>query len=72
MVLIAVVSCHIVKVYYKMIFIAKSLMHILFYAAECLDSEGNPISGDPFEKENDCDHFYQVENLLEKFSLNFN
>jgi len=31
-----------------------------FFSALCLDSNGNPISTNPFEKPNDCDNFYQV------------
>ena len=26
----------------------------------CVDEKGNPISSNPFEKPDDCSHFYQV------------
>ncbi|XP_078487915.1 chondroitin proteoglycan 2-like isoform X3 [Ciona intestinalis] len=40
----------------------------------CMDSDGKPISSDPFEKPGDCDNFYQVSahtfNMI--FFCNFN
>jgi len=61
MILVNLTSCLVANVYYETTFLVKSLRHNLFFTVDCLDSEGNPISGDPFEKENDCDHFYQVK-----------
>ncbi|CAK8672918.1 unnamed protein product [Clavelina lepadiformis] len=29
---------------------------------ECLDANGKPVSGNPFEKPGDCDNFYQCSN----------
>ena len=30
---------------------------------DCVDSDGNPISGKPFEIPNDCSGFYQVSTV---------
>ncbi|XP_076822021.1 uncharacterized protein LOC143468590 [Clavelina lepadiformis] len=32
------------------------------YNDECLDANGKPVSGNPFEKPGDCDNFYQCSN----------
>ena len=36
-------------------------------AIACSDEKGNPISGDPFEKPEDCTYFYQV--MLNEFFI---
>ena len=35
-----------------------------FIIAECLDSNGNPISSSTFEYPGDCSRFYQVKDII--------
>ena len=40
--------------------------HELF-AADCIDADGNPVSGEPFRNPDDCTTFFQVSFFLNKF-----